>query len=129
MYVIDVDDPSRNTPLGCRTVTTQMALPLASWDETRVQMPHTTISGWAFDPDRPGEAVQVHVYLDTGTAALWTGDLRPDVHAAHPAAGDSAGWSLTAYLESGLHRACVWSSTRTTRGGTPHWAAGTSRWG
>ncbi|MCZ2822362.1 hypothetical protein O2V63_18635, partial [Modestobacter sp. VKM Ac-2977] len=32
VYAIDLDTPSRNTPLGCRTVGVRVALPSGSWD-------------------------------------------------------------------------------------------------
>lgn len=52
-----------------------------------------TVSGWANDPK--AAAASVHIYLDGRlAAAVRTGVARPDVQAALPAAGSSAGFSV-----------------------------------
>ncbi|MGY2003821.1 reprolysin-like metallopeptidase, partial [Blastococcus sp. SYSU DS1024] len=71
VYAIDVDVSSRNTPLGCRSITTQQALPTAHWDWLSASGDRLSVVGWAFDPDwRSAAAVPVHVYVDGRLTAI-----------------------------------------------------------
>jgi len=60
-----------------------------------------TVTGWAFDWDKVGAALDIHVYIG-GEAGKGEGHgegianlSRPDVGKAHPGAGDNHGFSLT----------------------------------
>ena len=73
------------------------------------------IGGWAADEDAPGQAIQVHVYLDgqqingtyTGPSA---GFYRPDVAAAYPFAGDHAGWQeAVSVRDDAPHTVCAYA--------------------
>lgn len=58
-----------------------------------------TFGGWAFDWDKPEEAVQIHVYIGgpagqgTHIATLTADKQRKDVNAAYPGIGDNHGFS------------------------------------
>jgi len=72
------------------------------------------ITGWAVDPDAPGQSLEVHVYVDGQRAYVWgptvTGDPRPDVDAAIPGAGPNAGWSTFLPVPNvGPHTFCVYA--------------------
>jgi hypothetical protein len=109
LYAIDADTPSSNTPLGCRYVEGQSVLPVASWDV--LQASGTTISGsgWAFDPNLPTWAMQVHVYVDGIGTGVLTGGRRDDVAAVYPGAGTGTGWEFAVQAGTGVHRVCVYA--------------------
>jgi len=72
------------------------------------------LSGWAADPDAPQQRVEVHIYVDGQrigqTEQIFTGDPRPDVAAAFPYAGPSAGWHYTLDAADFVpHRICVYA--------------------
>ncbi|QNG36020.1 hypothetical protein F1C76_04960 [Geodermatophilaceae bacterium NBWT11] len=109
VYAIDVDTPSRNTSLGCRSITTQMALPLASWDSLAASAGTVSVRGWALDPDQPLVAGQVHVYVDGRGTALVADGSRPDVGAVFPGSGSAHGFSFSTQVAPGTHSVCVYA--------------------
>jgi L,D-peptidoglycan transpeptidase YkuD (ErfK/YbiS/YcfS/YnhG family) len=76
--------------------------------------PSYTFHGWSFDPDDPGRTTDVHVYdrRPDGSIvgiAVHAADPRPDVGAAHPAAGGSHGFNGSISLAgSGQHSVCAY---------------------
>ncbi|HEY0127319.1 MAG TPA: hypothetical protein VGB58_09305, partial [Blastococcus sp.] len=109
-YAIDTELPSRNTALGCRTVATQQALPIGSFDGISASGATISARGWAFDPDDGGRPVSVHAYVDGAIAGLATADApRPDVGAAFPAAGPAHGLSWSTTVAPGEHRVCLYA--------------------
>lgn len=67
------------------------------------------VSGWAHDPK--ASSASVHVYVDGGLAATTRTSLaRPDVQAAVPAAGSTAGFSVQLRgLATGRHSVCAYA--------------------
>ena len=130
VYALDVDQLSRNSPLGCRSIATQMALPVGSWDGLSASGSTVSVSGWAFDPDDGAASVPVHVYVDGRGMALTADRSRPDVGRAFPGVGDAHGFSGSVQVARGCTRcACMrWMSISCPA--TPRWAAGASprRW-
>ncbi|MCZ2814487.1 hypothetical protein O2W15_23915, partial [Modestobacter sp. VKM Ac-2979] len=82
MFAIDVDVPSRNAELGCRSITTQQALPVGSWDGLSASGATVSVSGWALDLDQPSVSSKVHVYVDGRGVELTADRSRPDIGAA-----------------------------------------------
>ncbi|PZA23173.1 reprolysin-like metallopeptidase, partial [Modestobacter versicolor] len=112
VYAIDADTPTRNTPLGCRSVAVHFALPVANWEVLSASGPALTVRGWAVDPDDLTAPVAVHVYVDgRGTAATADGD-RPDVAAVLPGAGPAHGFSATVQVSPGPHVVCTYAIDR-----------------
>ena len=84
-----------------------------------------TVAGWAFDPDRPSQSIDVHFYVDSVDASHWAGCVtanqsRPDVGNwertrtdgnAKPAANDLHGYTFQIPASSPN------SSTTSFRGG------------
>ena len=109
VYALDVDQLSRNTPLGCRSIATQMALPVGSWDGLSAAGSTLSLSGWAFDPDDGAASVPVHVYVDGRGMALTADRSRPDVGRAFPGVGDAHGFSGSVQVSPGVHTVCVYA--------------------
>lgn len=109
VYAIDNDFTSRNTPFGCRTVQTQMALPIANWEGVQASGAAITVSGWALDPDQPTTPSPVHVYVDGNGRAVAADGTRTDVAAAFPGVGSAHGFSATVQVTPGAHSVCVYA--------------------
>ena len=108
LYAIDVDLPWRNTAMGCRTITTQLALPVGNWDALSASGSTITLGGWTFDPDSPTAPAEVHVYVDGQNSVITADQSRPDVGAAFPHAGAAHGFGLSRAVAPGVHRVCVY---------------------
>ena len=110
MYAIDVENPARNTPLGCRFRSVGVTLPVGNWDGSSVSGADVAMWGWALDPDSLAAGVDIRVWLDgVESAATGATSSRPDVRAAFPGAGEAHGWSLTLTLSPGSHSLCVYA--------------------
>ena len=74
LYGINTGQGSGNVLLGCSTVTTTAAAyqPMGALDEAARSGSTLTVRGWAFDPDQPTAASQVHVYVDGVAVAVLT---------------------------------------------------------
>jgi|GEM_PF-2461142 len=74
-----------------------------------------TVSGWAFDPNSPQQAIHVDVYDRRPDGSrigvrLPTGVARPDVARSYPGTGQNAGFSGSLQLAGvGRHSICVYS--------------------
>jgi hypothetical protein len=73
--------------------------------------PRGEVAGWAVDPARPSEAVEVELYVDGRFVAHARADLpRADVVAAGRAAAENCGYSFTLPpLAPGPHEARVYA--------------------
>ena len=70
------------------------------------------LTGWAADPDAPGQPLTLHVYVDGQQENLYSfpSDPRPDVDAAIPGAGPNAGWrALVPVRDLSPHTLCVYA--------------------
>jgi hypothetical protein len=65
------------------------------------------IGGWAYDPD--GSATALHVYDNGVGKAYSTTVARPDVQAAAPVAGSTAGFSISVGPLAGSHSVCLFA--------------------
>ena len=108
LYAIDVQFASRNNPLGCRTISTQVALPRANWDALSASGSTISVSGWTFDPDDVGASVPVHVYVDGQGAPVTANAARPDVGAAF-GVGDDHGFAWSTTVAPGDHQVCLYA--------------------
>ncbi|MCW2508131.1 MAG: hypothetical protein JWP68_1279 [Modestobacter sp.] len=109
LSVVDPDITSRSTALGCRSISTQVSLPVGSLDRVTVAGSTVTATGWAVDPDVPTVSGTVHVYVD-GVGTPVTADLaRPDVGAAIPGAGDGHGFTFSTRVSAGTHTVCAYA--------------------
>lgn len=109
VYAIDLDQSWRNTPLGCRSISTQVALPSANWEVLSAVGSSVTVAGWAVDTDSPTGAVPVHVYVDGQGTAISANGSRPDVGAVFAGAGNSHGFSWTGTVAPGVHKVCAYA--------------------
>jgi hypothetical protein len=110
VYAIDVQDASRNTPLGCRTLDVGPKLPVGNWESLSATGSLLSVRGWALDPDATATAVTMHIYVDgRWGAAAWAYADRPDVGAAFPGSGDRHGWSWSTSVPLGVHSVCVYA--------------------
>jgi phage tail tube protein FII len=111
VFAIDAD--TRNTELGCESVTVPGArMPVGHLDAAAVSLDgsQVLVAGWAADPSSPARDVKVDVYVDGDYAATTTTDVaRPDVAAAFPAYGASTGFRATVGLTGGTHRVCAFA--------------------
>ncbi|MFD2090322.1 reprolysin-like metallopeptidase [Blastococcus deserti] len=109
IYAIDLNISSRYTELGCRSITTQMALPVGNWETLAGSGSTISVAGWAFDRDDTGRSVPLHVYID-GRLTIVTADRsRPDVEGIHPGVGTGHGFSWSGTVPAGDHRVCVYA--------------------
>lgn len=68
------------------------------------------VRGWAYDPDSPTAALDVHVYVDgTGAAIARADGSRPDVGAAFPGAGPGHGYAVDVAVAGGPHQVCAYA--------------------
>jgi hypothetical protein len=119
LYAIDAQIGWLNIPLGCRAITTQLAEPVGNW-ETLTASGSTltvTVGGWAFDPDDHGRSVPLHVYVDGNVTVIDADQIRADVGAAFPGAGDAHGFSESLAAGPGEHRVCVYAINTDPAGG------------
>ena len=121
VYAIDVDDQSRNTPLGCRSVTVPFPPPIGEFEDAWVGAgPQNSgetvfVSGWTLYPGDPSVPADVEIVID-GQLRLVTPavESRPDVGSAHPGMGDDHGFSEAFPVSQfsfapGVHSVCVWT--------------------
>jgi hypothetical protein len=91
-------------------------LPMGTLDSVTTTGSSISVSGWAFDPDTPTDALMLHVYIDgRGTAIVGAND-RPDIARAFPPAGGRHGFSFSAPVSAGSHLACVFAIDSVGRG-------------
>lgn len=89
--------------------------PFGTLDSASVRLSQATLAGWAADPDRPRDALDVHVYVGgpygVGT---WGGRFaadrsRPDVAAALPGFGPTHGFEVSVAIPSGTTPVCLYA--------------------
>ncbi|WP_225236127.1 C2 domain-containing protein [Klenkia terrae] len=109
VYAIDVDPAARHAALGCRSITTQLASPVASWESLSAVGGQVVVSGWSVDPDQVSVSGAVHVYVDGVGVAVTADGERGDVAARFPGGGSRHGFSYTARVAPGVHSVCVYA--------------------
>jgi hypothetical protein len=109
VYAIDPAVSSSNTPLGCRSIATQVTLPRANWEGLTATGDTLSVVGWAYDPDSASSASAVHVYVDGRGTALTANGSRPDVGSAFPGVGNNHGFSWSGTVAAGTHQVCVYA--------------------
>jgi hypothetical protein len=106
VFVENSAGPGSAVRLGCAEVNFTNRAPVFSVDQFAEQADGTVrISGWAFDPD--GSPPELQLYDNDRGRAYATTVARPDVHAAFPAAGPTAGFAITVGPLTGGHRLCL----------------------
>jgi hypothetical protein len=109
VYAIDAVVASSNSPMGCRSISTQMALPVANWEVLSAAGPMVTVSGWALDPDSGTAPSPVQISVDGQWVSITANGSRPDVGAAFPGVGDRHGFSWSGTMGPGPHAVCVYA--------------------
>lgn len=114
-YAISVDLPRTNPSVGCRTLDVRDTF--GALDSVTVAAGSVTLTGWALNPNTPGEQVGVHVY-DLGPAgttghAGYRADLaRPDVGVVHPGYPGPHGYQVVLPVSTpGAHTLCAYAIT------------------
>ena len=104
VYIYALNAPGTdggNTLLGTRTVTIGVANPIGNVDQTISFAGAVQVSGWALDPDAPGAALIINVYIGgpAGTGEPHNigpaSQRRPDIAASYAAAGTDHGFNST----------------------------------
>ena len=114
-YAITVNLPRTNPQLGCRTLEVRDGFGVL--DSVTASAGSATLTGWALNPNTPGELVQVHVYdlgptATTGHAGYRADQARPDVGLAYPAYPGSHGFQAVLPLAAdGVHTFCAYAIT------------------
>ena len=91
------------------------ASPTASVDRGTLSGTTYTVSGWAFDPNSPQQAINVDMYDRRPDGSqigvrLITGGSRPDVARLYPGTGQNAGFSGSVQLAGGgRHSVCIYA--------------------
>jgi hypothetical protein len=109
VYAIDPQSPWHNRSFGCRTVEVGLRAPVGNWERMEVSGSNLTVSGWAFDPDRPDQNIAVHAYVDGVGAQVEAWDFRADVSAVYPQAGANHGFTWSTPLSPGSHQVCLYA--------------------
>ena len=108
VYAIGVTWPN-NTGLGCRTVQGSVKIPPnGNWEALTASGLLATVGGWAYDPMYPGNALDVHIYVNGAGAATRTTVNRPDVNAAF-GLGGTHGFLTQVGLQPGANEVCVYA--------------------
>jgi len=113
-YAIDINDPSANRGLGCRTATISAPStvdhpPFGNVEAVLRSPGGLSLQGWALDPDT-ASSIRMDAYVDGGFAGYGYADLsRPDVGAAYPGYGDRHGFDITAAAGPGTHTVCLYA--------------------
>lgn len=96
--------------LGCRWLSAVNYAPRGFVDSMRVSGSTVVVSGWAFDQDATGP-LQIRLYAGSvPIGSGWTGQPRPDVDAAFPAAGATAGFQVSSTpVAAGTHTVCAYA--------------------
>ncbi|MBM9467698.1 CAP domain-containing protein [Nakamurella leprariae] len=122
-FAINANPPGANPLLGCRTVTVRDAFGVL--DGVSVSGGRMTVSGWALNPNNPGEQVEIHVY-DSGPSGTkgYSGNRagagRPDVAAVFPGYGANHGYSISQPITGrGRHSICAFAITTGGGAGNP----------
>ncbi len=104
LYAINVGPGSTNPHLGCRNLTVDAKVfdPVGALDPLTAVGGTVTLTGWATDPDVPGQALQVHVYVNGRPQYALTADQ------PHPSANGS-GYQGTLVLPQGTHAVCTYA--------------------
>jgi hypothetical protein len=83
------------TVVAAPTAAPAGATPKGAFDGFSVGFTSSVVTGWAADPDAPGQSIEVRLYVDGKfSTRAHTGTARPDVAQALPWAGQSTGWSV-----------------------------------
>ncbi|GAA1996407.1 twin-arginine translocation signal domain-containing protein [Nakamurella flavida] len=118
VFGIDDDGRAGNSLLGVRTVR-GTGSPRGSLDSAVDTGGAVRLAGWAYDPDRPDDAIQVAVYRDdTGIAWFPTGGERPDVNSAF-GIGGRHGFVVTVPTAPGRHTFTVFAINVGAAAGNP----------
>ena len=108
VYAINVG-PGANAVLWDGYINVITPNPIGYLDGVTVAGPgQIRVSGWAFDPSSPTDAIDVHVYVDSVGHVLHVGDYRPDVQAAWSQTTVWQGFSAVLDASPGLHQVCAY---------------------
>ncbi|MBW8761706.1 MAG: hypothetical protein JF592_03860, partial [Microbacterium sp.] len=100
--------------LGCRSLTVVAPVvdkgraPIGNFETATASSGAITVSGWALDLDT-ANPINVHVYVDSASAAYVADKARPDVGAAYPGLGSAHGFAQTIPVTAGQHQVCVYA--------------------
>lgn len=114
-YAITTGGGAGHTLLGCRQVQVRNAF--GSYDTLSISGSTIVTSGWALNPNRPPEHVEIHIY-DTsasgtrGYAGFLSSGDRPDVAAVYGGYGPDHGFKTQIpTVEKGRHDVCAYAIT------------------
>ena len=119
VYGINVGGGKGNPLIGSATATSTGTPPVGSFDRAVATPAGVVLSGWAFDPDRPGTSISVAVYRDDIGVRWYTADgTRPDVNRVYDITGRH-GFSVTVPTGAGTHRFSVYAINVAPAGHNP----------
>lgn len=117
VYVVNVGAGSNST-IYCQTITVPGGAPTGVLDSVVVAPGSITAAGWALDPDT-AEPIQVHVYVDSASAAFTADGSRPDIANAFPGYGAKHGFIAKVAATPGTHNVCFYGINLSGSGGNP----------
>jgi hypothetical protein len=112
VFAINRAGGSRNTLLGCRTVTSPTSVwsPVGRLDSAIPRGRAVFLTGWALDGDAATRPLAVHLYLDGRFAIAVTADRsRTDVARAYPGTGTTHGFLTSIPVSTGVHSVCAYA--------------------
>ncbi|GAB2692460.1 twin-arginine translocation signal domain-containing protein [Thalassiella azotivora] len=120
VYAINVGSGQVNPVLASRTVHVNPdALPVGALDRVTTSGNTVRLQGWAFDPDRPSESVDVAVYVDGRGISWFPTDVdRPDVNSAFRVSGRH-GYDIEIEVANGRHTIDVYGINAGPGSGNP----------
>jgi hypothetical protein len=106
VYAINQGDGSEHPIIGSAPV--GVGAPFG-WFDAQAGPDYVRLIGWMIDPDSPGGAADVHVWIDGAFAGAWKANVfRNDVAANYKDFGGEHGFDLQIPLGTGEHRVQVW---------------------
>lgn len=119
VYGINVGGGSGNPLIGSASATATGTPPIGSLDRVTAGAANVTLTGWAFDPDRPSTSLSVAVYRDDIGIRWYPANLaRPDVNRVYGITG-AHGFSITVPTAPGSHRFAVYAINIAPAGANP----------
>lgn len=119
VYGINVGGGRGNPLIGSGSATATGSPPVGVLDRVVPTAGGVKLTGWAFDPDRPGTSISVAVYRDGHGIKWYTADeARPDVNRIYGISG-AHGFSVTVPTAAGSHKFEVFAINIAPAGANP----------
>ncbi|MDQ1730017.1 MAG: hypothetical protein QOK10_176, partial [Pseudonocardiales bacterium] len=110
VYGINVGGGTTNPLLGSKTVAVNSAAAVGNVESLTTMGTTVTITGWAYDPDRPSAPIPITVFQDGRPMSRHSSGLaRPDINRAYRTSGNH-GFRLSLTASPGTHTFTVYAA-------------------